>query len=156
MSTDAISYDSRQIANWFVNEAERENKPLTIMKLVKIVYMAHGWCLAIFDRPLIFDDVEAWDYGPVIPEVYYTFRVKGSGRAVMSRARFEDFGLGLDPNTESLLKEVWGRYKNRSALQLSDLTHVKGGPWDLMYRPGIRYQKIPNKVIQKHYRSMLN
>jgi len=149
-------YDSRQIANWFVDRAKEEDMSLTIMKLVKIVYMAHGWCLAALSRPLIDDDVEAWDYGPVIPEVYYTFRVKGAGTASVSRFPRDNWKLSLDSKTKKLLEEVWNRYKSRSALQLSDLTHAIGGPWDRTYQPGVRYQAIPNKLTGSHYRSMLN
>ncbi len=149
-------YDSRQIANWFVDRAGQESMPLTIMKLVKIVYMAHGWCLAILDRPLIDDEVEAWDYGPVIPEVYYTFRVKGEGIAPVSRFPREDWARDIDSDIKRLLEEVWNRYKSKSALELSDLTHAVGGPWGKTYHMGVRHREIPNKLIKAHYQSMLN
>ncbi len=149
-------YNSKQIANWFVERAKEEGVSLTIMKLVKIVYMAHGWCLAALNRPLIEEgEVEAWDYGPVIPDVYYTFRVKGVGTASVSKFPRDNWKRDIDPDARKLLEEVWNRYKNKSALQLSDLTHTTEGPWEKTYQPGVRYQAIPDKLIETHYRSIM-
>ena len=50
---------------------------LSILQLVKLVYLAHGWSLG-FDRgPLINATAEAWERGPVIPRVYNFYRKQG-------------------------------------------------------------------------------
>lgn len=65
------------VANYFVELAEKEGKPITLLGLVKRVYIAHGFSLALFHKSLLdprFDKVEAWRYGPVIPSVYHSFK----------------------------------------------------------------------------------
>ena len=44
------------------------------MKMQKLVYLAHGWHLAIHDRPLISENFEAWPYGPVEEDLYHIFK----------------------------------------------------------------------------------
>jgi len=148
-----VAYDSRQIANWFIERAERERMSLSIMKLIKIVYMAHGWCMAALNRPLISDEVQAWEYGPVIPEIYYAFRKNGIHE--LSPLTIYEEERELEPRIEQLLGEVWNIYKKRSALELSNLTHITGGPWDQAYVPNRRFNVIPNDSIAKHYRAKL-
>ena len=70
----APAYDSRRVANEFIRAAAQEGRGLSIMTLLKFVYIAHGWTLALLDRPLITDLAEAWRYGPVVPSVYFGFR----------------------------------------------------------------------------------
>ncbi|HHB81002.1 MAG TPA: DUF4065 domain-containing protein, partial [Aliiroseovarius sp.] len=72
-----MAYDARSIANWFVTRAERDGRPLSIMHLLKLIYVAHGWYLETRKAPLIFNRIEAWQYGPVIPDVYNAFRPGG-------------------------------------------------------------------------------
>lgn len=73
-----MSYDSRTIANHFIALAEIEGRTITPMTIQKLVYLAHGWSLGLFDEPLIDDTVEAWEYGPVIPSLYNAFKKYGN------------------------------------------------------------------------------
>ena len=63
------------IANYFIDKAnsvQRQENDLTLLRLVKYVYIAYGFALAILKKKIIderFDKVEAWKYGPVIPSV---------------------------------------------------------------------------------------
>ncbi|MDC4872757.1 DUF4065 domain-containing protein, partial [Acinetobacter baumannii] len=61
-----------QVANKIIESGKNKNPPqyYTPMQLLKLVYIAHGWMLALFNRPLFNEKVEAWKYGPVIPELY--------------------------------------------------------------------------------------
>lgn len=44
---------------------------LNLSKLQKLVYFAHGLHLAIFDRPLVTDEiVQAGKLGPIFPSLY--------------------------------------------------------------------------------------
>ena len=73
METDALA-----IANYFVRKglSDTVGEKLTLLRLVKYVYIAYGFSLALIDKSIIndrFDRVEAWKYGPVIPSVYHSF-----------------------------------------------------------------------------------
>ncbi len=48
------------VANYFVERAREAKQEIGILKLIKLVYLAHGWHLGLYgiDRPLIREDVE--------------------------------------------------------------------------------------------------
>ena len=146
--------DARAVANWFVARAYQDGRSLTIMQLTKLVYVAHGWHLALYGKPLIKNRIEAWKYGPVIPAVYNVFRQQGidiTGGAVDSdgNAFREEFtAQELD-----LLEQVWQIYGSASAFDLSEMTHQPDSPWATASRENGFYASIDNDVIERHYRT---
>ena len=47
---------------------------LTNMKLNKLLYFSQGHYLKKYGRPLFNNVIEAWGHGPVVPEVYSTYK----------------------------------------------------------------------------------
>ena len=136
-----MAYDSRQIANCFVRFIRNEGRFVFVTALMKQVYIAHGWTLALIDRPLIADRIEAWRYGPVIPTIYHEFR-DGQGL-------FDIDEKPLDVADESIIRQVYDIYGDMSARQLTNVTHVPGGPWDIITKAQGRI--IPDSLIKSHY-----
>lgn len=141
-----MTYSALAIANSFIELAKQKKREseLTHLKLQKLVYFAHAWNLAIKDEPLVDEQPEAWDYGPVFSSVYHEF--KSFGKKPISRpgtipvpcgeGPFFDFEFvspfikNDDIETQSLLEKIWDVYSKFSASQLSELTHKKDSPWD--------------------------
>lgn len=142
-----MTYDARQITNWFIQRAAQEDRTLSIMSLLKLVYISHGWNLEMRDSPLFHNRIEAWQYGPVIPDVYSTFRPQG----VSLKSADPRFDPKLSKEDEQFLEQIYDIYGNMSPFKLSDLTHEPGGPWDTATKWGGWYAEIPNQLIQSHY-----
>jgi len=154
------------LANYFLDKAEAEGRELTHMHLQKILYNAHGYYLAMTGDPLFYQNVQAWKNGPVIPEVYKAFKKCGRDpiaiRATRPASLFDIEGSpyeeDLDEETRSFLDAIWEGHKSISAVKLSAISHVRGGPWDQVARGknlelhhGI---EIPNPIIQKYFEMM--
>ncbi len=43
---------------------------ITQLKLQKLMYIAQGIHLALYDAPLFKEEIEAWQHGPVVRELY--------------------------------------------------------------------------------------
>jgi len=142
-----MSYDARHIANWFVARAGQESRSLSIMSLLKLTYIAHGWHLEMRKAPLFENRIEAWQYGPVIPDVYNDYRKQG----VSISSTDPRHNVKIDDATNALLEDIWKIYGNMTPFKLSDLTHESGGPWDIASKMGGNYAAIPNELIQQHY-----
>ena len=56
-------YPVGAIANFMLDRGERESRPITHLKLQKLVYMAYGWGTVILDAQLFVERIEAWKYG---------------------------------------------------------------------------------------------
>ncbi|MDD9841649.1 MAG: DUF4065 domain-containing protein [Alphaproteobacteria bacterium] len=155
---------STAVANRFLEHAEKAERKLTQMQLQKLVYIAHGWNLAINDRALTEDHPIAWDYGPVYRALWKALRRYGSS-PVTEKVKIGDFDTSAtgrranEISTGSLEKpetavvnkvfEVYGKYE---AFQLSAITHAEGTPWDEVFvKNGGKDSVIPNKLIKDHF-----
>ncbi len=143
-------YDARQIANWFILRAQKDGRKLSIMQLLKLVYIAHGWHLETTGKPLFGNRIEAWQYGPVIPDVYRTFRSKG----ISVDGEDINFPPNVSGEETKFLEQIWGIYGQLPAFRLSDMTHIDGGPWDIATKSGGYYAIIPDELISQHYSSL--
>ena len=126
------------------------------LKLMKLVYLAHGWFMAYFDgRPLVSDLVEAWDYGPVFPDLFKSIEKYGKRHVErVQRSRREallGFSTALDDDETELVEAVYHHYKRLKGSQLSWLTHQEGSPWDQTWDDCEPYGVIDRDLIWKHY-----
>jgi uncharacterized phage-associated protein len=162
MKTNALS-----VANYFIELAQKEGKPIHLLGLVKRVYIAHGFALALLGHGLLdprFDKVEAWKYGPVIPSVYHSFKQYKANpineqTVVMTwdeenmHPVFETPNL-TDKEEKRIVKMVWKRYSSYSDNELVTLTHVKGTPWDMCFIKDENVA-IPDILTEDYYRRLI-
>ena len=165
-----MPFDPRAVANRLLDLGRDRQLAIDPMKVQKLVYYAHGWHLALTGRPLLDRSVEAWQYGPVIPDVYRAFRQFGA-QPIVEPARhfvFEDGRLVLrrytmpatDPDAdyaERILRRVLEQYGSYSAIELSMMTHAEGTPWAEAWseNAGKRYVPIPDAAIAAWFKTVL-
>lgn len=143
------------VANYFIQKSIDTGGEITPMKLVKLVYLAHGWHLGLKEVPLISEPVEAWKYGPVVPSLYHEFKRYGN-RKIESIELNEDYEIVVpDGDNEKFLDKIWEVYGKFSGVELSTITHQKGSPWYTIWEEenGKNYHgvEIPNDVIKYYY-----
>lgn len=142
-------HNSENIGNRFLALAKADDNTLTSMQLLKLVYIAHGWHLGLYQRPLILDEVQAWQYGPVIPRLYQHIR-KFKGNPVTGPVGVQG-DHEFTPQEESIISQVYELYGRQSGIALSRMTHAANTPWELTYEPGSFGTMIPNDLIEDHY-----
>ena len=141
------------IANMFIRLARDSGKPVTNMKLQKLVFISHGFTLAIFDRPLYYHDTYAWQWGPVIKELYESLRKYGKGE-VTEDLQTENDPPEISKKEQEVVEAVWERYGRFSGGQLSSLTHKPNTPWSITWEND-PFGVIPQQLIADHYRQMI-
>lgn len=154
-----MTYPAKTIANYFISKSKSDPKTeLTPMKLLKLVYIAHGWSLAILDKPLILESVDAWRYGPVIETLYHEFKKYGNG-VIHELVAAPEIPI-TDEKTHALLDEVWKKYGDYTGVQLSNWTHENESPWWEVWEKenGKLYNGLPinNSIIQKYFKKLGN
>jgi uncharacterized phage-associated protein len=145
-----MAHSSLQVGNRLLTKAGATG--LDPMKLLKLTYLAQGWMLGLYGVPLIWNDVEAWRYGPVFREMYRHVAGKATILGLPSSFSEEAF----DARESHLIDQIWEKYGSQSGLQLSALTHVPGSPWDLTYKRFGESSVIPKELIREYYESMAN
>lgn len=144
------------IANYFIRKAAEAGVPLTPMKLIKLVYIAHGWYLALAGKPLLREPIEAWKYGPVIESLYHAFKRYGNTSLPLSAATDAVITDNEHNDITRLLDKVWEKYSRLTAAQLSTITHQPETPWSQVYNPNGLNIIIPDDIIRKHYQDKLD
>ena len=66
------------VANYFIAVAD-PHEGISNLKLLKLCAFAQGVCLAYLGRPLFMEDLQAWEHGPVVPELYHRYKWHGNG-----------------------------------------------------------------------------
>lgn len=61
------------VAKYIVNRCVKSGTPISNLQLQKILYFVQMAFLKKLDNPCFSDDIEAWQFGPVVPVVYYHF-----------------------------------------------------------------------------------
>ena len=150
-----MAYDAATVANHFLELATAKGARLTPMQLIKLTYIAHGFSLALYHRPLINEPVEAWRYGPVIPSLYRVLKNYGSGPVAGPLAARWGRNQEIDGPDQDLIEAVFEKYGGLSGTQLSFLTHKKGTPWEKAYEPDVYGVELDDDEIQAHYEELL-
>ena len=107
------------VAHWFLHK-----KSLTHKQIQKLCYYAQAWHLALLNRSLFDEEIQAWVHGPVIPVLYYQYANYGwekMKRLTGKSPEFEDDSL-------EVLKAVYRTYSKLDGSQLESLTHSEL-PW---------------------------
>jgi uncharacterized phage-associated protein len=165
-----MPFDSLAVANYFI---QRGAGMVSAMKAQKLVYFAHGWNLAIDNQPLLNEPIEAWQYGPVVKQLYHDLKefgsnpipapvtvLRGSRSSLMSSTPMIDDYAGADDidNTKALLDRIWDVYGGYTAVKLSNATHTEGSPWDVTWKAcgGAKHTIIPDSLIREDFLKRLH
>lgn len=139
----------QDVARFFIDLAQHQNERdsgdlMTNLRLQKLLYFAQGWYLARFGKALFNEPIEAWPYGPVVPEVYSQY--KGYGRQGIT----EESTFPMDaftPDEYELLLDVAREYDGCSTSALVSLSHAPYAPWSKAEQSTV----IPRNEIHAYF-----
>lgn len=154
-------YDPIAIANHFLDLGKQDKIGIDPLKLQKILFIAHGWHLAVHNTALVREPVGVWKFGPVIESVYHEFKRFGSAPITEKGTRpykfdretvvFYEPEIGShEKNLREFLGRVWEGYNKYTGLQLTYITHRPGTPWSDAKNLGM--PQIPSEIIRNYYK----
>lgn len=121
--------------------------PMTSMKLQKLVYYSQAWS-TVWDDDVLFDEqIQAWDNGPVVRDLWEA----NKGKFRISEV---DGGDSAAVNTEQqeTIDRVLDFYGAKNAQWLSDLTHMED-PWKDAFKQGQNTEITP-QAMSEYYSSL--
>jgi len=155
-----MAYSASLIAYAFVRKGIEEGKPVTQMKLQKMVYFAHGYYLAKYGIALVEEGFQAWKFGPVVPSIYHTYKLYGSSEItdadlVAASEIYKAELLSLPETAWEAIDYTWDATKDLSAITLSTWTHKIGSPWADVFQPNKNSIPIPDQKIGEYFTGIL-
>lgn len=127
------------------------NWSATNLEINKLLYIAHMLLLGRSGggQPLVTENFQAWDYGPVLPSVYQKAKIFGNNHVEDIFQFYPDLSVG--PELE-VISETVNMLANKTPGELVAISHWENGAWANHYRPGAKGIVIPNGEILAEYR----
>ena len=126
---------------------------LSNLELQKMAYISEMLHLGRFGVPLIDEEWQAWDYGPVQPDLYH--KVKAYGNSPV-RDVFTMPSLVEGTSEHNSVRETHNLMRSMRPGQMVNVTHQAGGAWANNYQTGLRGVRIPKEQIRAEYATLIN
>ena len=155
-------YDALDVSRYIINALNNQGLSISNLKLQKLLYFVQGFFLALDDKPCFSNRIEAWDFGPVVPDAYHEFKIFGSNSIPPIKTYFKFNNNFWDSETiefdESIIEDsdkykistVLNLFKNYSTTQLVNITHNQN-PWKDVYNTS-RNTLITNESIREYFK----
>lgn len=142
-----MSYNVMDVARYIINYSNERGYAISNLKLQKILYFVQAAFLVERHEPCFYENIEAWDFGPVVPEVYQEFKMYGSNTIPFVR-NYIDLSNGIweskrkeyssdviYPDDKLIINGMIDECSAYSAGQLVEITHNQD-PWMKAYVKG--------------------
>ena len=148
---------ARLVANEFIQLGATEGRYFTPLELLKLVYIAHGYHLGFNGQPLVLEEVEAWQYGPVISDLYRAMKRYGGSfvREPVQVPFYLNTGDSFTDDGLSVIRWVFNNYKQLNGIELSSRTHAPNTPWSITWHEYGKNAVISPDLIANHYREKI-
>lgn len=144
-------YSALEVARHIINYANSNDQLLSNLKLQKLLYFVQAEFLTSQGRTCFTDDIEAWNFGPVVPAVFREFKIFGSFHIppvkhyyvedesqTFNFRRVVFYDIEITDEDKTVIDEVVDYFADCSSVELTDLTQ-KQLPWQNAY---IKHLKI--------------
>ena len=134
---------AKSVANYVIAYGMKIGHPVNNLQLQKILYYIQVHFLKKKGIPFFKDEIEAWQFGPVIPTVYYQYAAFGTAPITMFKTQKIDLEQEEKKDLEQIVKE-------KAILSLLGIvadTNKKWKAWDMYYKVNER-NIIPKKAME--------
>lgn len=121
-----MAYSVIDISKYVVCYSNKKNYGITNLRLQKILYFIQAYFLKIKKEPCFKEDMEAWDFGPVVPCVYQKYKKFGAGQ-IPDYTEPVDCFLN-DYSGKKIVDGVIDLLSSYQTFDLVDITHHQS-PW---------------------------
>ena len=123
------------VAKYLIGLAQRDGNPITNLRLQKLLYYAWGTYWNIYKKHLFNDPIEAWDYGPVVRDVYIEYCESKKDELTLNSETIALTDKKISKSIKEFLQAFFGKYKDISTYALIKGSHEEA-PWKETYKVG--------------------
>lgn len=114
-----------KVAEHIIYEAQKRKKPVTNIKLQKLLYFTQGVYLAKYNKLAFEDNIIAWKYGPVIKDIYYKYSLYGAEPIIV----VEEYDSKISLMLINAINIVLESFLDVNQTDLIEETIKSGSPW---------------------------
>ena len=143
-------YSAFDLARYVLKKCIDEDHPISNLQLQKILYCIQECFLKEKHRRAFSEPIEAWQFGPVVPEVYDEYRIYG-GRTIVWMPDAHDNVAWKEEEDKKLIDNIVEEKRKLDPWNMVQETHKEDGAWAKIYDGGKgAYKEISIEMIKKH------
>ena len=132
-----MTYYVTEIAKYIITYCSNKKIPISNLKLQKLLYFLWIDYFKKNNCSLFNENICAWQFGPVVPEVYYEF-CSYAGSPIN---KIYDIVI-YNQNDSVIINNLIDKYIEFSASKLVEMTHKAFKPWSIIYNNGAGLRNI--------------
>ena len=145
-----MTYYVKDICNYVIDYYNEKDCGVSNLKLQKLLYFIQAYFLVIKNERCFFEDIYAWDFGPVVPEAYRKYVMYGACNIYKKCSERDRIRMRMiDEDDKELINRVLDKFADYSSTQLVTLTQHQR-PWMDAYIPYCQ-EKITVKAIKDFF-----
>ena len=140
-------YNAIAVANHIIKYEHSKDRLISNLKLQKLLYFVQVQFFIEYGKPCFGNKIEAWSFGPVVPDVYHTYKIYGS----LDITKLED-GINIDDISDEhkeTINSVSETFSDTPVYEMVDITHHQT-PWMRAKRNQFS-NEITNESIQQFF-----
>ena len=122
-------YNALEVAEYIIERCNQKNKSISNLKLQKILYFVQAQFIVEFGTPCFDNIMQAWDYGPVVPDVYHKYKVYGNTNI----PSYGNKRFNFEQDEQQTLDTTIDSASEYAASRLVEITHNQS-PWIDAYK----------------------
>ncbi|AJQ26922.1 Panacea domain-containing protein [Pelosinus fermentans] len=140
-----MKYSALEVAKYILTYCFKADTPISNLKLQKLLYFVQGEFYKEKGEPLFTEDISAWQFGPVVPDVYYEFCVY-AGTPILNSYTTE-----IGSEDKQLINSVIKAKVKTPTWKLVEETHAVDTPWYEIYNKKGNRSVIPKNLIFDYF-----
>lgn len=137
-------YSALDIAKYVINKCTVDGIPISNLQLQKILYYIQKEFLEIYRAVAFSEKIEAWQFGPVVPNIYRLYCGFGAMPITMR------YNVNLSSEHRTLIDALVEKKRVLNPWDMVADTHKQGKAWAEIYNNGWGdHQEIPVNLILK-------
>lgn len=136
-------YTAMTVAQFLIDRSNERQQPISNLQLQKILFFAWRDYFIVNKNYLFADEIQAWQYGHVVPSVDYEYSRYSAMKLIFR------YQTSIEACDDELLTQALAQYAKLPISRLVTESHKEGGSWAKIYEPCSK-KIIPFHVIIDH------
>ena len=112
-------YSAKELSKYIINKCTIDEEYISNLQLQKILFYIQEYYLKKEKRAIFADEIYAWQFGPVVPEVYYEFCGYGA------MPIYNEYNVEIDNEDRRIIDNIIEAKREMKPWQLVEETHKK-------------------------------
>ena len=139
-------YSAIAVANHIIEYEHSKDRLISNLKLQKLLYFVQAQFFIEYEKPCFRDKIEAWSFGPVVPDVYHIYKYYGGMDITRQKGKFE---IDITTEDKNIIDGVLDFFSETPIYRLVEITHHQT-PWILAIQTPFN-NEITNESIQQFF-----